>query len=89
MPSDYHRAGLANRLILYFLTLGAGIVLKIVLNDPVNQIIAEAKAQCEVSACTTGIGWAESAWDWLPLWILVGATVLLVAGSIIEARRRP
>lgn len=85
-----HRAGLANRILLFFATLVAGLALWIPLNDPISQLIADTKDRCgDVSACSTGIGWMETGWDFVPLWMAIGALVFLVGGAILEARRRP
>lgn len=91
-PDDSRRVraalGSGYQIILYGGTLVIFSLAIALLNGPFDTVTGEAQSRSSTNASAQGITWLDQAWTWAPLWALLLALVMLIAGAVLASGRR-
>lgn len=78
------RAGLAYKIVVWGAAIVVGATLLMLLNQPFDMIITDAKQQTGTTAAANGIGYLEMAYDGLPFVILAFAGFGIMVRAWVE-----
>jgi hypothetical protein len=79
-----HAVGLANNLMLFFVSIAAAALLLAVLNDPFQSIAAASTASSPQAQ--QGQAFIQTYWDALPFVVVFLGLIQLVGAAAVEAK---
>lgn len=77
----------AFRWVAFVISIGLLAVVGAVLNEFVNPLTSVTSDQATTQASQQGLSWYTTAWDWMPLIVLILLLFALIYGIIVRKRR--